>query len=225
MRWRMLVTVLMLVLTACGGSASSPTAIPTPATSPTQASATATPVTTNTPVAPTVPATNTVTPDITPAGAVAPTARVASPSGSSAAPSGTVSVANADMRTQLVAAEQRWQQSGASDYRIMVTTTTFNIAQTNTITVRGGKVADQSAMCNPLPSSGGKLCRVQQLPPETLTVPGLFAKARELIDGTSRQGTVTFDARYGYPTEISSRIPRVSDTESNEKVAGYEAIS
>ena len=118
----------------------------------------------------------------------------------------------AGLRKQADDAEQRWNDQGLDSYQIVVrrVDATWQL-QWNTIVVRDGQVVESSSRCERTPA-GPQMCRVQPFDPGEYTVPGLFVTARDLFaKHPATTVGVTFDQTYGYPREMFSDRPGVTD--------------
>jgi Family of unknown function (DUF6174) len=116
------------------------------------------------------------------------------------------------LRKQADDAEQRWNAEGINSYQIVVrrVDATWQL-QWNTIVVRDGQVTESSSRCARTPA-GPEMCRVQPFNPGEYTVTGLFVTARDLLakHPTTTVG-VRYNEAYGYPREMFSDRPNVTD--------------
>jgi hypothetical protein len=121
--------------------------------------------------------------------------------------------------------EQKWLEKHIDSYRIVVShVSSVWHAQTQEITVRAGKVVDQSASCIPAPTENGK-CEVQPFDAEEYTVPGLFELARSLALFDDGQWTeIEFDPTYGYPASMRYDHPEIVDEDSYWGVRSFEVL-
>jgi len=120
--------------------------------------------------------------------------------------------------------EQHWRSRGIADYRLRaLDVRSIWHAETLTITVRAGALADHSAACIPAPIESGK-CAVRAYDPLDYTIEGLFARARaELrIDG-GRYTQVAYDPACGFPIRIAYDHPDIVDEDRVLRVTAFEA--
>ena len=120
------------------------------------------------------------------------------------------------------AAETQWKAKGVKSYRLSVQVVLAWRLQTDSITVQNGAVTGHSAVCGvSVLESGGK-CELLAIDPQTLTIEELFQKARNLVNSASSDKYPTdamsglsfqFDPTYGYPVQIASSSPHISDTD------------
>lgn len=126
---------------------------------------------------------------------------------------------------QIQGEQRQWRDKNVPNYRISVlkVQAIFH-AQTNTITVRDGKVSDQSAFCTPAPFEG-RACQVQEFDPDEFTVEGLFETALKYApESAKNQLLVDFDEEYHYPTRISRDDKDAIDDELLWRVVAFEPI-
>jgi hypothetical protein len=120
--------------------------------------------------------------------------------------------------------EQRWRSLGITDYRLRaLDVRSIWHAETVTVTVRAGALADHNAACIPAPIEDGK-CAVRAYDPLEYTVEGLFARARDelRIDG-GRHTQVEYDPACGFPTRIAYDHPDIVDEDRIIRVTSFEA--
>jgi ABC-type polysaccharide transport system permease subunit len=127
--------------------------------------------------------------------------------------------------TEVADQEQKWLEKDIDSYRIVVLhVSSVWHAQTQEITVRLGKVVDESASCIPAPTEDGK-CEVEPFDAEEYTVPGLFELARSLALFDDGQWTeIEFDSVYGYPAGMSYDHPEIVDEDSYWGVRSFEVL-
>jgi hypothetical protein len=135
---------------------------------------------------------------------------------------------------EIDAAEERWQAQGITDYRIAVRSASVWHNQTDIITVRDGDVTEHSASCtNSLLEREGE-CEIEPADPQTRTVEGLFAGARDLVNLAAGGESVVyvleglsfeFHSVYGYPELIASSPPNVYDAAWGWMVEEFEDLS
>lgn len=126
---------------------------------------------------------------------------------------------------QLEQAEQQWAKKQVSQYRleVLVVNSVWS-AQSHTLTVRNNAAVESGARCIPAPTQGGK-CEVKPFTPETYWVPGLFARARSVLQGEQAQWIkVTYDPTYAYPSQISYNNPKIIDGDWAWRVTLFEVL-
>ena len=129
-----------------------------------------------------------------------------------------------ELTAQIDEAEEKWQEQDIESYRIEVLSASIWHAQSHQITVRNGKVVEESASCIPAPTESGK-CEVEPFNAEDYTVPGLFSLARSQAQIEQGQWTrITFDPTYGFPRQISFDNPKAVDEESTWRVKTFEVL-
>lgn len=129
------------------------------------------------------------------------------------------------LSAKIAKAEQKWQEQGIESYRIEVlhARSTWH-AQYHQITVRDGKVVQQSAYCIPAPAESGE-CEVEPFNAEDYVAPGLFSLARS--EAKREQGQwaqIEFDPTYGFPSKISFDNPEAIDEELVWRVTAFEVL-
>ena len=129
------------------------------------------------------------------------------------------------MEASIDQAERKWQAHGITSYRIEVLTVqSVWHAQSHQITVRDGKVIDQSASCIPAPTEMG-VCEVQPYKAEDYTVPGLFAKAHWMVENIqARWMQINFDSQYDFPSQISFDDPDAIDDDWAWRVMAFDPL-
>ena len=127
------------------------------------------------------------------------------------------------LSTQISDAEQKWLARNITSYQITVLhIQSIWHAQTNTITVRDGKVVDQKAKCIRA-ASEREACEAKPFEAEGFTVPGLFEIARartEIEDG--KWTKIEFDPNYGYPSIITYDNPNANDDDVRWSVEAFQ---
>jgi Family of unknown function (DUF6174) len=101
-----------------------------------------------------------------------------------------------DDETDLQTAEQRWVRSGVQDYQIVVRHLCFcGYVRPVRLTVRSGSIVSRvdAETGEPVPSHGSHIG----------AVPDLFDIVREAIERDAHSLSVTYDATYGFPTQIN----------------------
>jgi hypothetical protein len=122
--------------------------------------------------------------------------------------------------------EEKWRSQHIADYRIRVlAVNSIWHAETHTVTVRAGVIADHGAACIPAPIENGK-CAARAYDPQDFTVEGLFARARaELrVDG-GRHTRVEYDPACGFPLVIAYDHPDIVDEDRITRVTAFEAAA
>ena len=108
-------------------------------------------------------------------------------------------------QSELDAAEKLWQDQNISSYTIVVAYTPSHTVNQSiyTLTVENGEIVDDSSTCA---AFGTNLtCIIEQIDLDTLTVPGLFANARNALanDTINDSGNrFNFHDVYGVPQFI-----------------------
>ena len=101
-----------------------------------------------------------------------------------------------DNEMDLRVAEQRWLRSGVQDYQIVVQYLCFcGYVRPVRLTVRSGNIVSRvdAESGEPVPPQGSHIG----------AVPDLFTLVREAIEQDAYSLTVTYDATYGFPTQIN----------------------
>jgi serine/threonine-protein kinase len=126
------------------------------------------------------------------------------------------------LRARIDDAERRWSAQGMSSYQIVVRYMNSTwLLQWQTIMVRDGQVVDETARCLATPA-GPNPCQVQPFDPPRSTVPGLFAKARSLVEREPPEAIkLTFDETYGFPQAIVLNLPNVVHGDLNWRVESF----
>lgn len=111
---------------------------------------------------------------------------------------------------ELDAAEKLWQEQSINDYTIVVAYTPSHTVNQSiyTLTVADGEIVEDSATC--VAFGTNPTCVVDELDLATLTVPGLFAAARNALvnDTVNDSGNdFNFHETYGLPQLISLKSP------------------
>ena len=143
-------------------------------------------------------------------------------------------IAKDHLLSEIDAAESRWQEQNITNYRIVVRSASVWHLQTDTIIVHGGTVTEHSASClNALLERDGE-CEIEPIDPQTRTVEGLFAKARDLVDLAASGDSIIyvmdgisfeFDPIYSYPELIASSPPNAYDAAWGWIVEEFEVLS
>lgn len=126
---------------------------------------------------------------------------------------------------QIRAKQEQWRAKNISSYRISVlkVDAIFH-AQTNTLTVENGNIAQQSAICTPAPFEG-RACQVQEFDANEFTIDGLFHTALQYAPESAKyQLRVTFDEHYHFPKTISRDQKDVIDDEALWRVVAFEPL-
>lgn len=109
---------------------------------------------------------------------------------------------------ELEAAETAWQAQEISRYMIVVAYTPSHTVNQSiyTLTVDNGEIVEESATCVAFGTNPS--CVVEDIDPNTLTVPGLFATARNALNNDLINDTgngFNFHDTYGLPQFIGLR--------------------
>ena len=109
---------------------------------------------------------------------------------------------------ELDAAEKLWQEQGIDDYTIVVAYTPSHTVNQSiyTLTIENDEIVEDSANC--VAFGTNPTCIIEQIDLATLTVPGLFATARNaLVNDTINDvgNEFNFHETYGVPQLISLR--------------------
>ena len=109
---------------------------------------------------------------------------------------------------ELEAAEQVWQEQGIDHYTITVAYTSSDSVNQSiyTLTVEDGEIIDDGATCVAFGTNSS--CVIEDIDLVTLTVPGLFALARNALESDTVNDVgndFNFHETYGVPQFISLR--------------------
>lgn len=129
---------------------------------------------------------------------------------------------------QIDTAERWWENQAIDSYRIEVShgRSTWHY-QIHTITVRENKPVEWSASCvtAPMETALGNECEVEPFDPKDYMVPGLFARARRLVETYSEKGIeIDFDDTYSFPSRIRYAPPDVVDGDQAWRVTSFEPL-
>jgi hypothetical protein len=121
--------------------------------------------------------------------------------------------------------EQVWRDQQIAAYRIEVLEVrSIWHAQTHRITVRNNQVENASASCIPAPIEAGT-CEVEAFIAADYTIPGVFARARTLLNGPNAEwAKITYDPTYGFPATISYNHPDIVDEDWGWRISSFEVI-
>jgi hypothetical protein len=98
------------------------------------------------------------------------------------------------------------------------------LSQPSTAVVRDGAIVEKTAGCRPGLISSIP-CQGMEVKTEEYTVPGLFAIARDRLDGQSdAQVGISFDETLGYPTSMFYDAPNVNDEETLWIVVSFKQL-
>ena len=112
----------------------------------------------------------------------------------------------ANWLTELENAEARWAANGVQNYTITVNYSSSNTVNQTlyTVQVENGEVLDHTVACAVFGTDLN--CIIEEVPLESLTVPGLFELAQNALttDTINEVGNgFNFEETYGYPQNIN----------------------